>query len=123
MIVVFFDGKCGLCIKEIQHYKKIAPKGIFNWQDITENPQALSAHGVSLAQGLKLLHALDKADRLHIGVDAFILIWQQLDRWRLLAKLVSLPGIYWLADKTYHIFAEQRFARLSHCQIAANNNY
>ena len=36
LITVFYDGKCGLCSKEINHYKKIAPQGIFNWQDITE---------------------------------------------------------------------------------------
>ena len=34
MIIVFFDGKCNLCSKEINYYRKIAPKGIFDWQDI-----------------------------------------------------------------------------------------
>ena len=34
MIKVFFDGKCGLCSKEINYYIKIAPAGIFDWQDI-----------------------------------------------------------------------------------------
>ena len=37
MITVFYDGKCGLCSKEINHYIKIAPEGIFNWQDITKD--------------------------------------------------------------------------------------
>ena len=31
---------------------------------------------------------------MKIGVDAFILIWSQLNRWRILAKIVSLPGEY-----------------------------
>ena len=29
MIKVFYDGKCGLCSKEINHYRKIAGAGIF----------------------------------------------------------------------------------------------
>ncbi|MDE4948910.1 DUF393 domain-containing protein, partial [Francisella tularensis subsp. holarctica] len=28
MIKVFYDGLCGLCTKEINQYKKIAPKNI-----------------------------------------------------------------------------------------------
>jgi len=35
MITVFYDGQCGLCLKEINHYKKIAPPNIFEWKDIT----------------------------------------------------------------------------------------
>ena len=27
LVTVFYDGKCGLCSKEINHYKKIAPTG------------------------------------------------------------------------------------------------
>ena len=26
-VTVFYDGKCGLCSREINHYKKIAPNG------------------------------------------------------------------------------------------------
>ena len=27
LVTVFYDGKCGLCSREINHYKKIAPNG------------------------------------------------------------------------------------------------
>ena len=49
---------------------------------------------MTLADGLRLLHAKDKHGEVKIGVDAFILIWSQLNRWRILAKIVSLPGEY-----------------------------
>jgi len=121
MITVFYDGKCGLCSKEINHYRKIAPDGIFNWQDITQSATELNKEGISLAEGLKLLHAKDKTGKLHIGVDAFILIWKQLKRWNLLAFIASLPVINPILKIGYKHFAEWRFNRLSHCQIAANN--
>ena len=38
---VFYDGKCGLCSKEINYYKRIAPKNIFEWHDIASNPEKL----------------------------------------------------------------------------------
>ena len=40
LITVFYDGKCGLCNKEIDHYRKISPGGIFHWQDITKSNNA-----------------------------------------------------------------------------------
>ena len=70
MITVFYDGKCGLCSKEINHYRKIAPSGIFNWQDITESADELKKAGISLSEGLRLLHAKDNSGQTHIGVDA-----------------------------------------------------
>ncbi|MGB1237604.1 MAG: DCC1-like thiol-disulfide oxidoreductase family protein [Pseudomonadales bacterium] len=47
--------------------------------------------GVSRQQALQKLHALNDAGQLQIGVDAFILIWQQLPYWRALARVLQLP--------------------------------
>jgi predicted DCC family thiol-disulfide oxidoreductase YuxK len=69
---------------------------------------------------LRRLHATDSNGRLHIGVDAFILIWQQLPRWRLLAILVGIPGLRHIATMFYNGFADYRFARLEHCKISVN---
>jgi predicted DCC family thiol-disulfide oxidoreductase YuxK len=118
MITVFFDGKCGLCSKEINYYRKIAPDGIFIWQDITKSADDLKASGISLSQGLRLLHTKDIDGKFYVGVDAFILIWKQLKRWRLLAIFVSLPIIKQIINFAYKIFANWRFKRLKHCQLA-----
>lgn len=119
MITVFYDGKCGLCSKEINHYRKIAPSNIFNWQDITESADELNKEGISLSEGLRLLHAKDEEGLVHVGVDAFILIWKQLRRWRVLAFLVGLPIIRQIANTAYRAFANWRFKKLEHCQLAA----
>jgi predicted DCC family thiol-disulfide oxidoreductase YuxK len=121
MITDFYDGKCGLCRREIEHYKHIAPEGIFIWQDITTNASMLESLGITYADGLKLLHAQDAQGKIHIGVDAFLLIWQQMPRWRILAKIVGAPIIRPLVNTVYLSFAAWRFKRLSHCQIAANS--
>ena len=119
MITVFYDGKCGLCSKEINHYRKIAPSNIFNWQDITDSADELNKEGISLSEGLRLLHAKDEEGLVHVGVDAFILIWKQLRGWRVLAFLVGLPIIRQIANTAYRAFANWRFKKLEHCQLAA----
>ena len=118
IITVFFDGKCGLCSKEINYYRKIAPDGIFIWHDITKSADDLKANGISLSEGLKLLHTKDIDGKFYVGVDAFILIWKQLKRWRLLAIFVSLPIIKQIINFAYKIFANWRFKRLKHCKLA-----
>ena len=120
MITVFYDGKCGLCSKEINHYRQVADAKKFDWQDITESTQALEKNGISLAQGLKLLHAKDSSGKMHVGVDAFLLIWSNINRWRILARLTSLPFVYQSACLFYRWFAAWRFKRLEHCKVAAN---
>jgi predicted DCC family thiol-disulfide oxidoreductase YuxK len=121
MITVFYDGKCGLCRREIEHYKHVAAPGIFIWQDITTDASALENLGITYADGLRLLHARDVQGKIYIGVDAFLLIWQQIPRWRMLAAFVSLPLVRNIADKAYYAFATWRFKRLSHCQWALEN--
>ena len=121
MIEVFFDGKCGLCSKEIAYYKSIAPSGIFAWMDIATDASPLAAHQISQADALRHLHVRDAAGDWHIGAAAFLVIWRQLRYWRFLAVLVGLPIIHQIAAIVYNRFADYRFAKLVHCQIAQKN--
>ena len=119
-VTVYYDGKCGLCRKEISYYKKIADDGQFIWSDIAHDATPLSLLGVSQIAALRRLHATDSKGTLHIGVDAFILIWFQLPAWRLLAILISLPILRHMVAMLYNRFADYRFAHLEHCKISIN---
>ena len=118
MITVFYDGKCSMCSREINHYRNIAPTGIFIWQDITQSSADLALEGVALSEGLRRLHAKDADGQLKVGVDAFILIWKQLKRWRILGFFVALPIIRQIAKVVYGLSADWRFKRLDHCQLS-----
>ena len=117
MIKVFYDGKCGLCAKEINHYKKIAPKDIFEWVDVTEDSKLLEQHNITLEDALRRLHAIDNSNQLHIGAQSFILIWKQMRYFKVLGYLVSLPVIKQAISYMYNKFADWRFNRLEHCQV------
>ena len=123
LIEIFYDGKCGLCSKEINYYKRISPKNIFKWNDIANNPNELKNIKVSQYDALMYLHGLDRDKNLKIGVDAFILIWDQLRFWNLLSFLVKLPIIYSIAKCLYNLFASYRFKKLTHCQMASQEVY
>jgi predicted DCC family thiol-disulfide oxidoreductase YuxK len=114
MITVFYDGKCGLCRREIEHYKRIAPQGIFEWSDITTNPNSFTSLGFLVSDGLLALHVLDTSQRMHIGIDAFITIWQNIPSWKILGVLMNFPIIRPLAKIIYKHFANWRFKRLGY---------
>ncbi|MEM6602773.1 MAG: DUF393 domain-containing protein [Pseudomonadota bacterium] len=117
MIKVFYDGKCGLCSKEISYYKATAPENIFEWIDIAHNPEAITNETFSQSEGLKRLHAKDKNGKMHIGVDAFILIWRNIRYWKILAACVACTIVKHIATFLYNKFADWRFEKLEHCQI------
>jgi len=118
MIKVFYDGKCGLCSKEINHYKRICNKKKFDWVDISRKSKALSEFGISQSQGLMYLHATVDDKKIFIGVDAFILIWKNLPRWKYLAFFVNLPLIKTICSIIYKYFAKKRYNNYDHCKIS-----
>ena len=121
MISVFFDGKCNLCSKEINYYRRIAPKNTFNWVDITKIPGELDKFEIKLSDGLRLMHVADSNGNISTGVDAFIIMWKQIKYWKFLGLFVSLPIVKQIANLLYRYFADWRFNRYEHCLIAQEN--
>ena len=119
MLTVYYDGKCGLCRREIEYYKRVAPPGGFLWRDIANDPNSLADLDVSQADALRRLHARDAAGTVYVGVAAFIAIWQGLNYWKYLALIFKLPLLEAIASVVYDRFADYRFSRLTHCQLAS----
>ena len=117
MISVFYDDKCSLCSREINFYKKIAPKAPLIWLGISTSSIELNNAKVKRIDALMFLHSRDNDGMFHIGVDAFILIWRNLPYFKYINYFISLPGIYQLANLIYAKFAKYRFKKLEHCQI------
>ena len=117
LTTVFYDGKCGLCSREIGHYMKISPLKTFIWRDVASEPQHLTKINVTQSDALRRLHVLDPEGNIHVGVDAFITIWKKLPRWRLLASICAVPGIRSILRSAYNKFADWKFARSAHCQM------
>jgi len=121
LIKVFFDGKCGVCSREINHYKSLDIEKKFDWINIAVNGTALNNRGVTQAQALLYLHVININDDLLVGVDAFIAIWQEFPKWWLLAKLIKNPLFYHLAKYCYKYFANKRFKRYQHCNLSSRS--
>ena len=113
------------CSKEINHYRSIANAGDSSWEDVACDPSQLINLRVTQAEALCRLHAQDSDGELHIGVAAFILIWENLPnfKWAILVWFVKLPLIFQISEFLYNRFADYRFKKLPHCKLSAETKF
>ena len=109
--VVFFDGSCPLCCREIAHYRRIDKAQRLHWVDACSQPVALAGYGLDLQHAMAELHVLDGSGQWHRGVDAFLVIWERLPAYRWLARLVTTTGLHAPLGFAYRHFAAWRYRR------------
>ena len=109
--MVFFDGACPLCRREIAHYRRVDRAQRLRWVDAATETKVLAAHGLDMERAMAELHVLDGNGGWHRGVDAFLVIWSRLPAYRWLARLVSAPGLRPLLGYAYRHFAAWRYRR------------
>ncbi|HKL77181.1 MAG TPA: DUF393 domain-containing protein [Gammaproteobacteria bacterium] len=109
--VMFYDGGCPICRREVNFYRRLDRHDRVHWHDITTDTAPLDDLGVSLRDAQARLHALDRQGQLRTGAAAFVAIWRELPYWRWLARLAALPGMVPLMDAVYRPYARRRFRR------------
>ena len=117
--IVFYDGGCPLCRREIAHYQRIDREQRIQWTDIQQEPHTLRAHGLSWEQAMQRMHVRDSNELMVSGAAAFVELWRHIPRYRFLARLVALPGINWTAEQVYSMFARRRYRSRCSDQVCA----
>jgi hypothetical protein len=67
--------------------------------------------GIKVSDALKILHVINNT--LHLGIDAFIIIWSNLSYWKIVARVVSIPITRKVANITYRAFTNWLFNGLN----------
>jgi ubiquinone biosynthesis monooxygenase Coq7 len=106
--IVYFDGACPLCRREIAHYRDQEGAAAIVWVDAARcEPAAL---GVDLAReaALARLHARRADGSLVSGIAAFAMIWGRLPAYRWLALLASRRPLLTILEVGYSAFLRLR---------------
>ena len=100
---VFFNANCPACSAEIGHYEaQVKESGAaLSFRDIHAVPTALEDYGLSQLDIERRFYVLDTAGRLLGGIDAFIVIWTRLPRYRWAARLLHWPVFRFLGAVIY----------------------
>lgn len=106
--VVYFDGACPLCRREIAHYRSQAGAAAIAWVDAAECDTVELGSGLSRGEALARLHARRADGSLVSGVAAFAVIWSRLPAYRWLAPLVLYRPVLSVLEASYTAFLRLR---------------
>ena len=104
----YFNESCNICRTEINHYKRI--NSSIDWIDVISNKNALKDMKLSPDELIRRLHVV-KDDKLHKGLDAFLIVWDEIPRYKILSKFARLPIIYHLGLLIYEFIALLLYAK------------
>jgi predicted DCC family thiol-disulfide oxidoreductase YuxK len=108
-LVVLYDGSCSLCRTSVERVRRF---------DRHRRIELLDLHDPSVQQrfpqidreiAMRWMQAVDARGRVSSGVDAWARIGLLLPGWNLLAWLLLVPGIRWLAARIYAWIARNRY--------------
>ncbi len=98
----YFNNSCKICRTEINHYKKI--NKTIDWIDVITDKNVINETNKSKKELIRRLH-IKRNNSVFSGIDAFLIVWGEIPRYRILAKFASLPVIYHLGWLIYEFIA------------------
>ncbi|RUO77682.1 thiol-disulfide oxidoreductase DCC family protein [Idiomarina seosinensis] len=124
-LIIFYDGGCPLCIKEMRHLKKLDAGQKIQFENINEDDFNRRFPEVNIEKANAYLHGRLDSGEMVYGLDVTHAAWSQVGKGWCIAPL-RWPVIGWFADKAYLFFARHRNrisklltgeARCSQCSI------
>ncbi len=102
---VLYNSQCPVCNVEIGHYARYADEAGLPIRFDDLNIDAWEQQGLDHDTAARRFY-VHHDGVLTSGVPAFLVLWAQMPRYRLLGRLLGLPGIRHLASAAYdHVFA------------------
>ncbi len=106
--ILYFDGACPVCAREIAHYRQQAGSEKILWVDASSCPAEMLGPDLSRADALARLHLRRADGSLVSGAAAFVGVWQGLRAWAWLGRLFSSRPAIKALDIAYRIFLRIR---------------
>jgi len=106
-LILFFDGKCPLCTKEIALLERYDKNAKIQFEDINSKSFETKFPSIDLQEAGNVLHGQLLGGTIITGMDVTFMAWDLVERHRWL-KLLNLPLVRPLTDWGYQIFARHR---------------
>lgn len=108
--IVFFDGGCPLCRREIGHYQRLDKAGRVDWQAIHADEAPLKPWRIDWGAAMQRMHVVDAQGTIRSGAWAFVVIWRHLPYYRALGSVLwRMPPVVRLMDRVYDWIAVRRW--------------
>ncbi len=106
--VVYYDGGCPICAREIAFYQHCPGGESFAWVDVSQAGAAEIGPGLSREAALARMHVRRGDGTVVHGAAAFAEIWRGMPGFRWLGRLLAIPPFGALAELAYRVFLRVR---------------
>lgn len=116
-VEVFFDGDCPLCVREIAMLRALDRRGRVRFTDIAAVDFDPRPIGTTYETLMERIHARLPDGRVIEGVEVFRRLYAAVGLGPLV-WLSRLPGIAWVLDLVYEVFADNRLRWTGRCDAS-----
>jgi predicted DCC family thiol-disulfide oxidoreductase YuxK len=104
---VLYDGECPFCRREAEWLRRLDRGGLLAFEDITAPTFEPSRYGATPDELMRVIHGVFPDGRLVRRVEVFRQAYRLVGLGWLLAP-TGWPGLRWIADRLYELFARYR---------------
>ena len=102
---IMYDPQCQVCELEMGRYRSDSQRCGKQWRfnDVADRTDLMRRYGLDTTTARKRVYVLDDSGRMLSGLPAVRLIWESLPYWRLLARVMRLPGVRETSEVFYDL--------------------
>ena len=108
-LTVLFDGCCALCRGSADRVRRFDTRGRIALLDLHDPSATQRFPQVNREEAMKWMQAVDASGSVYTGASAWARIGLLLPGWNLLAWILRVPGISWIAREIYAWIARNRY--------------
>ncbi|MGC1415487.1 MAG: DUF393 domain-containing protein [Candidatus Acidiferrum sp.] len=108
-LTVLYDGACNLCRASVARVRRMDRRGRIELLDLHDASVPARFPQVNIEEAMRLMQAVDPAGHVYSGADAWARIGLTLPGWKLIAWLLLVPGIHFIAQHLYGWIARNRY--------------
>lgn len=108
-LTVLFDGSCSLCRASAARVRRFDSQNHIELLDLHDTSVSKRFPQIDRDEAMKWMQAVDPNGRIYSGSDAWAKIGLVLPGWKLIAWILRIPGIRWIASKIYAWIARYRY--------------
>jgi len=108
-LTVLFDGSCNLCRASAERVRRFDRANRIEFLDVNDSSTTQQFPQVNREEALRWMQAVDSNGKLYSGSDAWARIGSRLPGWKIIAWILLVPGIRWLAGEIYAWIARNRY--------------
>lgn len=108
-LTVLYDGACSLCRGSVARVRRVDSQQRIEFLDVRDASVKERFPQVDAKVALRWMQAVDRSGRVWSGADAWARMGMLLPGWNLVAWMLLVPGIHWIAGKVYAWVARNRY--------------